>query len=109
MNDTLKSSIDLFNQGKYYESHDLLESLWIQTSPDDKYRDLYQGIIQAAVSLHLFNEKRFVGSKKMLYKAESLLSKFKPESLSINIGALIIDLNKFHLSQGSSPVVISYR
>ncbi|KAL0555128.1 hypothetical protein IC582_009061 [Cucumis melo] len=47
-------AVDLFNQGAYYDCHDVLESLWNEA--EDPTRTLIHGILQCAVGLHhLFN------------------------------------------------------
>ncbi|XP_038905159.1 uncharacterized protein LOC120091273 [Benincasa hispida] len=47
-------AVDLFNQGAYYDCHDVLETLW--NGAEDPTRTLFHGILQCAVGLHhLFN------------------------------------------------------
>ncbi|KAG6596201.1 uncharacterized protein LOC111470277 [Cucurbita maxima] len=47
-------AVDLFNQGAYYDCHDVLEILW--NGAEDPTRTLIHGILQCAVGLHhLFN------------------------------------------------------
>ena len=47
-------AVDLFNQGAYYDCHDVLEALWNEA--EDPTRTLIHGILQCAVGLHhLFN------------------------------------------------------
>lgn len=109
MDKKLKLGLELFNQKKYHEAHDILEVLWKETPLNDKYRSLYQGIIQASVSLHLFyNEKRIVGSKKLLGKALVLLSQYEPKALDIDITSFIMDLKNFYLKDCDSPLIIKY-
>lgn len=108
MNEKLKVGLELFNKKRYHESHDVLEELWKETSSDDKYRNLYQGIIQASVSIYLFNEKRMLGSKKLLDKALALLSKYEPEALDIDVKAFILDLKNFYLNNGTTLIKINH-
>lgn len=54
-------AVDLFNQGAYYDCHDVLETLW--NGAEDPTRTLIHGILQCAVGLHhLFNR---VGDLKL--------------------------------------------
>lgn len=108
MNEKLKLGLELFNQKKYHEAHDILEEQWKDTASDDKYRNLYQGIIQASISIYLFNEKRMSGSKKLLDKALVLLARYEPKALDIDVETFILDLKDFHLSNGLAPIKIQY-
>ncbi len=108
MNEKLKTGLELFNQKKYHEAHDVLEELWKGTASNDKYRNLYQGIIKASVSIHLFNEERIPGSKKLLDKALILLTQYEPEALSIDIKSFISGLKDFYLNKGTTPIQIKH-
>src|SRR5262245_17764644 len=44
--------LHLFNEKEYFECHEVIEDLWLDTPSDDKWRDLYKGVIQAAASLY---------------------------------------------------------
>jgi hypothetical protein len=47
-----REGILLFNEGKYFEAHEELETAW--RAEKGKIRELYQGILQAAVTyLHI--------------------------------------------------------
>jgi hypothetical protein len=61
---------DLFNRGKFYEAHDVLEDLWLPLRKEPK-GDFYKGLIQLAGAL--------------LKLAKNNLSKFAPEFEHLNL------------------------
>ena len=97
----------LFNEGEYFEAHDVIEELWLKTPSDDPVRDLYKGVIQAAAALYQFDRGVHSGAKGLRQTAVSYLEKYRPKALGLNVGKLIDDLNAFfgsgdtHLSKGS--------
>ena len=90
MDEMLKNSLALFNEGKYYDSHHILEELWLSTN--DLHKSLYQGIIQSAVALHLLDKNRLEGAYKMFNKAINNLEKHGSHALGIDIYSLINDM-----------------
>lgn len=95
MNPKLSKGIDLFNNGCFHESHDVLEELWSEC--DDEYKELYQGMIQAAVSLYLIQQNRLKGANKVYKRAIINLGKYKNVEMKLSISELISDLNNYFL------------
>lgn len=71
--------IRLFNQGKYFESHEILEELWRKTS--GKKKRFYQGLIQAAVALHHAKNQNAPGAQHEYHLSIEKLKDF-PENFS---------------------------
>jgi hypothetical protein len=109
--DHIYLGIKLFHEGRFYEAHEEIEKFWQNYHEAD--RCLYQAFIQICACLHLINEKRYAGAKKVLERArknifrsevtdtnhlQNQLSEFKQfidlEKIFLNTEAL---LNK-HLS-----------
>ncbi len=65
---------ELFSQGEYFKSHEVLEEFWSTYAADD--RILYQSLIQLSVAQHLIQEKRFDGAEKVLHRAYKNIYKF---------------------------------
>ena len=59
--------IKLFHEGRFYEAHEEIEKFWQNYHAAD--RCLYQAFIQICACLHLINEKRYTGAKKVLERA----------------------------------------
>lgn len=53
--------VQLFNEAKYFESHEILEELWRKSS--GKKKRFYQGLIQAAVALHHAKNRNWRGAQ----------------------------------------------
>ena len=43
-----KQAVELFNNGEWYEAHDVIEELWHETA--DPHRRSLQGVLQVAVA-----------------------------------------------------------
>jgi len=65
--DLLKAGLDLFNEGRYFEAHEVWEDLWRISEGDEK--GFYQGLIQAAVGLHHLERHNAAGARSQLTKA----------------------------------------
>lgn len=64
---TAREAIDKFNAGEYYEQHDLLESLWMET--ESPVRQLYQAILQVGIAYYQVEQGNRRGAIKMLSRA----------------------------------------
>jgi len=63
----LRTGIELFNAGRYYDAHESLEDAWRECAGPEK---LYlQGLTQAAVALHHFSTGNLVGARSVLARA----------------------------------------
>ena len=52
-----KKAVELFNDGEWYDAHDVFEELWHETA--DPHRRCLQGVLQVAVAqLHLQRNNR---------------------------------------------------
>lgn len=87
MDKRLQEGIDLFNKGKYYECHDVLEGLWKETN--NEYKDLYKGLIHLAVAMYLLGQNRLSGAIKRFSSGKELLSPYLENTTEINIKELI--------------------
>jgi predicted metal-dependent hydrolase len=68
----LRRGLELFNRGEFFESHEALEAVWLETSGED--RIFLQGLIQVAVSFYHLRRGNFVGSRRLLLAALEKLS-----------------------------------
>ena len=90
---TFVEFIQLFNQGKYFESHEILEILWQKSS--GRKKQFYQGLIQAAVALHHdANQNKHGAIKEYLYSIEKLKN-FHASYLGVNIKKFIRELSLY--------------
>lgn len=74
-----------FNEKRdYYECHEVLETLWLETAR----HPLYQGLLQVAVGLYHFRNGNVSGARKLLHSALPKLAPFPDNCLGIHLGNL---------------------
>ncbi len=83
----------LFNEGEFFECHDVIEALWLETDSSDPYRDLYKGVIQAAAALYQYQRGILSGALGLHRTSVSYLKKYKPAALGLNVPKLVADLD----------------
>jgi uncharacterized protein len=59
--------IALFNQGKFFDAHEVLEDVWRASPPEEK--KTWQGLVQVAVALHHHSTGNHVGMRSVLLRA----------------------------------------
>ncbi|HVN88854.1 MAG TPA: DUF309 domain-containing protein [Candidatus Binataceae bacterium] len=59
--------IELFNAGRYFESHEVLEKVWLQAEGEEK--TVLQGLIQAAAALLHLERGNLVGARSLMRKS----------------------------------------
>ncbi len=80
--------IDLFNRGKFYDSHEVWEDIWRSTTPEPK--NLFQGLIQVAAALHQFLDlHRQEAPGRTLAKARARLEPYAPVACGLDIAGLL--------------------
>lgn len=91
--------IDLFNQAEYFEAHEALEIAWREET--DPRRDLYRGILLAAVTILHMQRGNFEGALKVSRRCLKWLAPFGENCCGVQVGALrqeILSINQ-HLEQ----------
>lgn len=87
--------LELFNEGEYYECHEVIEDLWLETPPMDRWRDLYKGVIQAAAAVYQFKRGIHSGAIGLYRSSVIYLEKYAPTSLGLDVRALVDDLHAY--------------
>jgi hypothetical protein len=86
-----------WNELRYYEAHDVLEQLWLNTNSSDA--DFFKGLIQAAGAfvhlqkrfehpLHAKHSKRLPPAARLFRLAEKNLANFAPVHHGLDVAAL---------------------
>ncbi len=70
----LAQAIETFNQGFYFECHDILEALWLEAPSAEK--SFYQGLLHVAVGFYHLESLNYKGCISQLGKAEERLHSF---------------------------------
>ncbi len=79
----------LFGEKEYYECHEIIEALWLETPKDDPYRDLYQGVIQAAASIYQLERGILSGAIGLYRTAKIYLKPYEPSALGADVESII--------------------
>ncbi len=95
MHDQFLLGVRLFNEGRFFEAHEVWETLWQAAAGDS--RTLYQGLIQAAAALHHAARGNHAGARSLWNKAEVKLELSPAEYEGAAIGQLLAEL-KFYFS-----------
>ncbi len=75
--------IELFNQGKYFEAHEVWESIWMRSQGE--MRLFYQALIQAAAALlHRQNGNR-TGAVNLLRASTEKFSRVSPRLSGLDV------------------------
>lgn len=83
----LRSGVDQFNRGDYFDQHETLEDLW--RDEPRPVRTLYQGILQIGVALHHVQRKNHHGAVYMLTRGANYLRPFAPSCQGIDVDDLL--------------------
>ena len=87
-----------WNEQRYYEAHDVLEQLWLNTNTDDD--DFFKGLIQAAGAFvhlqknfehptHAKHSRRLRPAVKLFELAEKNLARYAPLHHALDVNALV--------------------
>jgi uncharacterized protein len=84
MDDRLRQGVELFNEGRFFESHEILEGFYQDT--DEAHKPFLEGLIQLAVAFRLFNEfAEIKGPVRMIYQALIRMENYQPAFLQIRV------------------------
>ncbi|TCS83132.1 DUF309 domain-containing protein [Tepidibacillus fermentans] len=79
-----------FNEGEYYECHDLLEEIWLT----DRQNKFLQGLLQVAVAVYHFENGNIYGSRALFQSAYQYLQPYRPEYWDLDLEPVINFIEK---------------
>lgn len=85
----LVEGVRLFNQGRWFEAHEVLEDAW-RAEPTE-LRLLYQGLLQVGVGLHHAARGNLRGALNLLDRGMERLQQFRPQCLGLDVEGLLRD------------------
>lgn len=85
--------VELFNSKRFFEAHEVLEDLWIETESDVK--DYYKGLIQCAVAFVHLERGNYRGAKKLFRTACGYLNRYPSPLEGIDVEKLLKDFHEF--------------
>ena len=68
--------VALFNHRRFFECHDVIEALWLQTH--DRSKDCYKGLIHAAVAFYHWSKGNRAGALTLARSATTYLTRYAP-------------------------------
>lgn len=86
-----RAGILLFNRGKYFEAHEELEAAWKEER--GKVRQLYQGILEAAVTYLHITRQNYNGAVKVYGRSMKWLKDWPADCRGVNVAQLRVDLD----------------
>lgn len=97
--------LKLFNKGEYFECHEVIEDLWLETPSSDPHRDLYKGVIQAAAAIYQFDRGILTGAKGLYRTSVEYLEMYRPEALGLNVDKLLTQLRDWEQDPSKTPLL----
>ena len=86
----LIEGVRLFNEGRYFEAHEVLEDAW--RADRAATRHLYQGLLQVGVGLHHARRGNRRGALRLLDRGSDHLRPFAPVALGLDVAGLLHDV-----------------
>jgi predicted metal-dependent hydrolase len=91
MDARLREGIRLFNEGRYFESHEAIEDFYLRA--DEKHKPFLEAIVQLAAACRLYREFGEVkGPVRMIYQAVIRLENYQPVYLKVKVRNLIQEM-----------------
>lgn len=99
----LRRGIDLFNEQRFYDCHEVWEEVWLEAGPEQK--TFLQGLIQVAVALHHLQRKNLAGAGRLLSAGMEKLSLFASQHEMVDLAGLMENLEPVRrkISIGETP------
>jgi predicted metal-dependent hydrolase len=85
--------IALFNEGKFFDAHEVLEDVWRAASHEEK--KIWQGLVQVAVALHHYSTRNHVGMRSVLVRAMKNLAGHPQNFHDIQLSRLLESLDQW--------------
>jgi predicted metal-dependent hydrolase len=82
--------IALFNQGKFFDAHEVLEDVWRAAPHEEK--KIWQGLVQVAVALHHYSTGNRVGMRSVLVRAMKNLGGHPRDFHGVHVSRLLKSL-----------------
>src|SRR5512142_1208871 len=90
LHERARDGIRLFNEGRYLEAHEELEAAW--RDEKGKVRELYQGILEAAVTYLHITRGNNQGALKVYGRSMRWLKDWPESCRGVDVGQLRRDL-----------------
>ncbi|MBA4188521.1 MAG: DUF309 domain-containing protein [Planctomycetaceae bacterium] len=75
--------IELFNQGEYFEAHEVWEELWMECPAAE--RRFIQALIQAAVAVYHLSRGNLTGATRLFHSGRRYMEPYRPTYLRLDV------------------------
>jgi CheY-like chemotaxis protein len=86
--------LEKFNQGEYFEAHELLEAAW--NEDETPARELYRAILQVAVAYLQIERRNYNGAIKMFLRVRQWIDPLPDQCRGVNVAQLRADAKSVH-------------
>jgi predicted metal-dependent hydrolase len=97
--DFWSEGVRLFNEGRFFECHEVWEMLWKRSSGADRL--FYQGMIQAAAALLHADRGELGGARSIWTKARAKLDRLPREYRGIALGDFRVEVGESIAAAGN--------
>lgn len=90
----MEEGVRLFNEQKYWESHEALEDAWMEDR-QDPVRNIYWAVIQVAAACIHYRDNNLIGAQGMISKAKEKFRRCRDMHLLSPLAFEKLDWNEF--------------
>src|SRR5215475_13793039 len=102
----LREGIRLFNQGRFFESHETLEQFYQET--EDAHKPFLEGLIELAVAFRLYTEfGETKGPVRMIYQALIRFENYPSSHLEIGVKDLSESMEAWAKGMGATGKAVA--
>jgi predicted metal-dependent hydrolase len=91
--------IEMFNAGRFFESHEALEEIWLKSEGAE--RELLSALIQSAAALHHFQRGNLKGASSVYRRAQRKLAALPPRVMELDTNAFARELEDFFVNRSN--------
>jgi len=91
--DAFRTGCELFDSGRFFESHEVWEQAWLQTEGQERL--FYQGLIQVAAALLHARRGNRVGAMALWAKAAAKLRRFPSPYRQVALAEFLAELTGY--------------
>lgn len=94
LSEEARRGLEEFNQGRYFEAHESLESAWM--ADETPGRELYRAILQVAVAYYQITRRNYRGAAKMFLRLRQWLDPLPETCRGVEVARLRSDARAAH-------------
>ena len=92
----------LFNDGQYWECHEVLEEVWLETPYPQRF--FWSALIKLAVGMHHAARRNPHGARVKIGDAARLLPLFQPNFVGVDTAAALSDALRLQQALRAQPI-----